>query len=131
MLGLGDSGHLDRAVRLDRRLSGQQTQGEDADLAPLLMAAAALTPKRPVSQAARTRALAAMFREADRVTRTPAAAPAAEDTADPGIHVRVASAGHNMRLRVADIEEIPEERLTVIAENLAARLGQKAPDRNQ
>jgi hypothetical protein len=72
-----------------------------------------------------------MLREADRVTRTPAAAPAAEDTADPGIHVRVASAGHNMRLRVADIEEIPEERLTVIAENLAARLGQRAPDRNQ
>ncbi|MEU9925047.1 hypothetical protein AB0H51_27830 [Streptomyces griseoluteus] len=130
MLRLGASGHLDRIERLDRRLSGDPSEPDDADLAPLLMAAAALTPKRPVSQAARTRALAAMLREADRVTRTPAAAPAAEDTAAPGVHVRVASAGNNMRLRVADIEDIPEERLTQIAENLVARLGQRAPDRN-
>ncbi|MEU5181178.1 hypothetical protein AB0G49_14110 [Streptomyces longwoodensis] len=124
---LGDSG---RADSLDRCLSGE-AQPTDEDMKAMLMAASALTPKRPVSQAARARALAAMFREADRVTRTSGPAVAAEDTNDPGMHVRVASAGPGKRLRVADIEEVDDARLEEIAAKIAARLSQKAPDRKQ
>lgn len=130
MLGLGGSGHSDRAERLDRGLSGEP-RPEDAELTPLFMAAAALTPKRPISQAARARALGAMLREADRVGRQASAVSPVQDTTDPGIHVRVASAGPNLRVRVADIEAVDDSRLEQIAERLATRLGQKAPDRNQ
>jgi hypothetical protein len=129
MLGLGGSGHSDRAERLDRGLSGEPIPA-DPDLTSLFMAASALRPKQAISQSARARALSAMLREADRVGReTPA--ESAEDTTDPGIHLRVASAGPNLRVRVADIEGIDDRRLEQIAERLASRLGQRAPDRNQ
>lgn len=126
MLSLGDSG---RAERLDRCLSGEAVP-DDPETAQMLMAAVVLMPKRPISQSARSRAFDAMMREADRVTRRPSAPQVPEDIVDPGIHVRVAQAGPGMRLRVADIEEVDDARVERVAANIAARLGQIAPDRN-
>jgi hypothetical protein len=130
MLGRGDSGLFGRAERLDRCISGEAVP-DDPQTQQMLMAAEALRPKQPISETARTRAFAAMMREADRVTRGPLAAPATEDITDPGIHVRTAQAGTGMRLRVADIEAVDDERMEQIAAKLAARLGQRAPERNQ
>ncbi|WP_143661317.1 hypothetical protein [Streptomyces pseudogriseolus] len=130
MRSLGDSGLTGRAKHLDACLSGEEAP-DTPQTSRMVMAAAALTPKRPISQSARARALAAMMREADRVTRRPAAPAAVEDTTDPGIHIRTANAGPNLRLRVADIEAVDDDRLEQIAANIAMRLGQRAPDRNQ
>lgn len=126
MLGRRDSAV---AVQLDRCLSGD-AEPEGPEIPGLLMAAATLTPRRPISESARHRALDAMMREADRRTR-PTVGTRTEDLTDPGTHARVAQAGPNLRLRVADIEEISDERLEEIAASIAARLGQNAPDRNQ
>jgi hypothetical protein len=130
MLGLGDSGLSGRAERLDRCLSDEAVP-DDPDTAQMVMAAAALRPKHPISPSARARAFDAMMREADRATRGPLATPATEDVVDPGIHFRVAQAGPGMRMRVADIEVVDDKRMEQIAAKLAARLGQRAPDRNQ
>ncbi|MET9528145.1 hypothetical protein [Streptomyces coeruleorubidus] len=93
------------------------------------MAAATLRPRRPISESGRQRALDAMMREADRRARPPAGTHT-DDLTDPGIHARVAQAGPSLRLNVADIEEVSDERLEDIASRIAARLGQNAPDRN-
>ncbi|MGC4951012.1 hypothetical protein ACLQ2N_33075 [Streptomyces sp. DT224] len=126
MLGRRDSAV---AEQLDRCLSGD-AEPEGPEIPGLMMAAAALAPSRPISQAGRQRAFAAMMREADRRAR-PAAGTHTEDLTEPGTHARVAQAGPNLRLRVADIEQIDDERLEGIAASIATRLGQNAPDRNQ
>jgi hypothetical protein len=129
MLSRGDSAHSGRAERLDRCLSGEATP-HDADTKKMVTLARLITPKRPVSPAARNRAFEAMMREADRVDRPAAGTrPATEDIADPGVNVRVANAGPGKTLRVADIEALDDARLEQIAANIAARLGQRAPDR--
>ncbi|MER6232556.1 hypothetical protein ACFUC2_05170 [[Kitasatospora] papulosa] len=125
-------GHRDSAVaaQLDRCLSGD-AEPEGPEIPGLMMAAASLLPRRPISESGRQRAFDAMMREADRTAR-PAAGTHVEDLTDPGTHARVAQAGPSLRLRVADIEEISDERLEEIAASIAARLGQNAaPDRNQ
>ncbi|MGW0562833.1 hypothetical protein ACWDZ4_19995 [Streptomyces sp. NPDC003016] len=95
------------------------------------MAARALAPRRPISEAARQRAYDAMMREADRGARKPLHSESSEDLTDPGVHARVVDAGPGLRLGIADIEEVDDERMVQIAKNVAARLGQSAPDRNQ
>ncbi|MEV0487330.1 hypothetical protein AB0I69_42860 [Streptomyces sp. NPDC050508] len=94
------------------------------------MAAAALAPRRPISEGARERALSAMMREVDRRTH-PLATEHSEDLEDPGMHARVAQVGPGMEMRVADIEEIDDVRLEQIASKLAERMRRDAPDRNQ
>ncbi|WP_330335686.1 hypothetical protein OHS33_38555 (plasmid) [Streptomyces sp. NBC_00536] len=96
----------------------------------MVMAASALRPRRPISETGRRRALDAMLREADR-RANPLHAEHVEDLAEPGVHARVAQAGQGLTIRVADIEEIGEDRLEDIAARLAARFRQNAPDRNQ
>ncbi|MBV1940792.1 hypothetical protein KUF83_30115 [Streptomyces sp. BV286] len=95
----------------------------------MVMAAGALTPRRPIREGARNRAMAAMMREAERQA-SPPAGNHVEDLTDPGVHARVAQAGPKLKLTVADIEEIDDGRLEEIAANVAAYLGQNAPDRN-
>ncbi|MFB6505588.1 hypothetical protein ACFC07_22145 [Streptomyces sp. NPDC056099] len=126
MLGLGDSAV---AEQLDRCLSGDAEPDHPA-IRGMVTAAAALAPRRPVSEGARGRAFAAMMREADRRAR-PLAAEHSEDLADPGMHARVAQVGPGMQMRVADIEEIDDVRLEQIAAKLADRMRRSAPDRNQ
>ncbi|MFC8537951.1 hypothetical protein ACFUJY_29125 [Streptomyces sp. NPDC057249] len=126
MLGRRDSAV---AEQLERCLSGD-AEPEGPEISGLMMAAAALAPRRPISEAGRQRAFAAVMREVDRRAR-PIAGTHTEDLAEPGTHVRVAQAGPNLRLRVADIEQIDDERLEEIAASIATRLGQNAPDRNQ
>ncbi|AWI32666.1 hypothetical protein [Streptomyces tirandamycinicus] len=128
MLGRRDSAV---AAQLDRCLSGD-AEPAGPEISGMVMAAAALRPRRPISESARQRAFDAMMREADRQARgAHADAAHTEDLTDPGVHARVAQAGPGMRLSVADIESIDDERLEDIAARLAARLGQSAPDRNQ
>ncbi|MGA5411536.1 hypothetical protein ACPCSC_30315 [Streptomyces lavendulocolor] len=126
MLGRRDSAV---AAQLDRCLSGD-AEPEGPEIAGMVMAAAALAPRRPISEGARERAFEAMMREAERQARPPAGTYA-EDLADPGIHARVAHAGPNLRLRIADIDAISDEDMEKIAGRIANRLGQIAPDRNQ
>ncbi len=126
MLGRRDSAD---AEQLDRCLSGGAVP-EGPDMRAMVMAAAALAPRHPISPTARQRAFDAMMREADRVS-TPVHTEAADDLTDPGVHARVAQAGPGLRLGVADIEEVDDARLEAIAANIAARLGQRSPDRNQ
>ncbi|MEU0857441.1 hypothetical protein ABZ352_18660 [Streptomyces griseofuscus] len=126
MLGRRDSAV---AGQLDRCLSGD-AEPEGPEVTGMAMAAAALRPRRPISETARSRAFAAMMREADRRSRPQATAARPEDLTDPGVHARVAQAGENLRLSVADIEAIDDARLKKIAQSIAARLGQSAPDRN-
>ncbi|MFJ5142945.1 hypothetical protein [Streptomyces sp. NPDC088707] len=96
----------------------------------MVLASAALRPRRHLSEAARQRAFDSMMREVDRRAR-PCVGNQVEDLADPGVHARVAEAGPGIRLTVSDIEPVSDERLEEIAARLAARLGQNAPDRNQ
>jgi hypothetical protein len=126
MLGLGDSAV---AEQLDRCLSGD-AEPDNPAIRDMVTAAAALAPRRPISEGARHRAFAAMMREVDRRT-SPLTAEHSEDLADPGMHARVAQVGPGMEMRVADIEEIDDARLEQIAANLAERLRRSAPDRNQ
>lgn len=126
MLGRRDSAV---AAQLDRCLSGD-AEPEGPEISGLMMAAATLMPGRPISESGRQRAFDAMMREAGRRAR-PTAGTHVEDLTDPGTYARVAEAGPNLRLRVADIEEISDERLEEIAANIANRLSQNAPDRNQ
>ncbi|MEU7228961.1 hypothetical protein [Streptomyces chrestomyceticus] len=116
-------------MQLDRCLSGDAEPGPE--LTGMVMAANALRPTRAISESARSRAYAAMMREAQRRARPQRSTSYTEDLADPGIHAREAKAGPGLRLAVADIEGISDERLEEIAANIAARLSQNAPDRNQ
>lgn len=123
------------AEQLDRCLSGDaipEGPGDNPEITGMVMAASALAPRRLISENARQRAFDAMMREADRRGRGPQTGTEhTEDLSDPGIHARRAQAGPGMRLNVADIEQIDDERLEEIAARLAARLSQNAPDRNQ
>ncbi|MFD7764097.1 hypothetical protein [Streptomyces microflavus] len=96
----------------------------------MVMAASALAPRRPLSEAARHRAFAAMMRESDR-SASPQNTERAEDLSDPGLHARVAQVGPGLQIRVADIEAIDDERMVQLAANLAEFLGQNARDHNQ
>jgi hypothetical protein len=125
MLGRRDSAV---AAQLDRCLSGD-AEPDTPEVSAMMMAAATVRPRRPISETARRRAFDAMMREADRRAR-PLSTEHTEDLADPGVHVRVAQAGPGLQIRVADIEEISDERLEEIAQKLAARLRQDAPDHN-
>jgi hypothetical protein len=126
MLGRRDSAV---AAQLDRCLSGD-AEPEGPQIPALMMAAAALAPCRPISEAARQRAFDAMMRAADR-RRNPASGTPTADLTDPGTHVRVAQVGPNRRLRIADLEAISEGDVEEIAGRIANRLGQNAPDRKQ
>ncbi|MFI5859259.1 hypothetical protein [Streptomyces parvulus] len=126
MLGRRDSAV---AAQLDRCLSGD-AEPEGPEIPGLMMTAAALAPRRPISESGRQRAFDAMMREADRRAR-PTAGTHVDDLTDPGIHVRVAQAGPHLRLRIANIEEVSDEGMEEIAGRIANRLGQNAPDRNQ
>ncbi|MGW0757065.1 hypothetical protein ACWD1Y_11355 [Streptomyces sp. NPDC002814] len=125
MLGRRDSAV---AAQLDRCLSGD-AEPEGPEITGMVMAAAALKPRRTISESARQSAFDAMMREADRRARPPAGTHT-DDLTDPGIHSRVAQAGPNLRLRIADIEAISDRDMEDIAARVANRLGQIAPDRN-
>ncbi|MER5482619.1 hypothetical protein ABT024_05295 [Streptomyces sp. NPDC002812] len=124
----GRWGNNAAAEQLDSCLSGDAVPSDPA-VRQMVMAAAALTPRRPISEAARERALDRMMREADRVA-SPLPVSDAEDLDDPGLHVRVAQAGPGLRLSVVDIEEVDDAAMEEIAERVAALLGQRSPDRN-
>ncbi|MFD4933448.1 hypothetical protein [Streptomyces virginiae] len=126
MLGRWDSAV---AEQLDRCLSGDAAP-ENPEIAGMVMAAAALKPRVPISETARRRAFAAMMREADRQSR-PLSGEHTEDLSEPGVHVRVAQAGEGLTIRVADIEAVDDERLEQIAAKVASRFRQNAPERNQ
>lgn len=125
MLGRRDSAV---AAQLDRCLSGD-AEPEGPEVVGMMMAAAALRPRRTISESARQSALDAMMREADRRAHPPAGTHT-DDLADPGIHARVAQIGPNFRLRVADIEAISDERFEDIGGLIASRMRRNAPDRN-
>ncbi|MEU6632795.1 hypothetical protein ABZ905_31615 [Streptomyces parvus] len=125
MLGLGDSAV---AAQLDSCLSGD-AKPETPEIRGMMMAASALAPRRPISEGGRQRAFEAMMREADR-RASPTNASRTEDLTDPGLHARVAQVGPGIQIRVADIEEIDDERMVRIAARLAERSGRNAPDRN-
>ncbi|MEU1221271.1 hypothetical protein [Streptomyces microflavus] len=117
-------------MQLDRCLSGD-AEPEGPEISGLVMAATALSCNgRAISESARSRAFDAMMREADRQARPQSSTEHAEDLTDPGIHSRNAKAGPGLRIAVADIENIDDDRIEAVAQSLAARFSQNAPDRN-
>ncbi|MFE1270609.1 hypothetical protein [Streptomyces sp. NPDC058758] len=121
-LGRRDSG----AEKLDRCLSGEKAA--DRETEELAALAAAMTPRRPISEGGRTRAFEAMMRRADRRAH-PVAGHAEEDLTAPAVHVRTAKTGERGRLRVVDIEPLDDASVEEIAARVAARLRQESRDR--
>ncbi|MFD0352984.1 hypothetical protein ACFVHW_04430 [Streptomyces sp. NPDC127110] len=117
------------AEQLDRCLSGEAAP-QDPDVTAMVMAAAALRPRRPINESSRQRAFEAMMLEADRRARSAERSEYTEDLSEPAVHSRVAQAGHGLEIRMADIEAISDERLEGVAAKIAARFRQSAPDRN-
>ncbi|MFJ4342674.1 hypothetical protein [Streptomyces sp. NPDC088915] len=115
------------AEKLDRCLSGEPAADKETEELALL--AAALAPRRPISESSRARAFDAMMRRVERRANPVEGTTASEDLATPVVHVRTAQTGERGRLRVADIEPVDDARLEKIAARVAERLGQETRDR--